>query len=154
MISDTFISRPRLAGVISIVLFLAGLIAMTRMPVEQFPNIVPPQVSVSASYPGAGAEVTEATVAQVIEDKVIGVDNMIYMKSTSGADGSYTLNISFEVGTDPDIATVLVQNRVALAEPLLPSEVRQTGVKVAKKSASLLLASARAKSTWSSTRAS
>jgi len=139
MIADTFISRPRLAGVISIVLFLAGLIAMTRMPVEQFPNIVPPQVSVTASYPGAGAEVTEATVAQVIEDKVIGVDNMIYMKSTSGADGSYTLNISFEVGTDPDIATVLVQNRVALAEPLLPSEVRQTGVKVAKKSASLLL---------------
>ncbi|MCA3526033.1 MAG: efflux RND transporter permease subunit, partial [Rhodobacter sp.] len=139
MIADTFISRPRLAGVISIVLFLAGLIAMTRLPVEQFPNIVPPQVSVSASYPGAGAEVTEATVAQVIEDKVIGVDNMIYMKSTSGADGSYTLNISFEVGTDPDIATVLVQNRVALAEPLLPSEVRQTGVKVAKKSASLLL---------------
>ncbi|MCA3481651.1 MAG: efflux RND transporter permease subunit, partial [Rhodobacter sp.] len=139
MIADTFISRPRLAGVISIVLFLAGLIAMTRMPVEQFPNIVPPQVSVTASYPGAGAEVTEATVAQVIEDKVIGVDNMIYMKSISGADGSYTLNISFEVGTDPDIATVLVQNRVALAEPLLPSEVRQTGVKVAKKSASLLL---------------
>ncbi|MCA3437668.1 MAG: efflux RND transporter permease subunit [Rhodobacter sp.] len=139
MIADTFISRPRLAGVISIVLFLAGLIAMTRMPVEQFPNIAPPQVSVTASYPGAGAEVTEATVAQVIEDKVIGVDNMIYMKSTSGADGSYTLNISFEVGTDPDIATVLVQNRVALAEPLLPSEVRQTGVKVAKKSASLLL---------------
>ena len=139
MIADTFISRPRLAGVISIVLFLAGLIAMTRMPIEQFPNIVPPQVSVTASSPGAGAEVTEATVAQVIEDKIIGVDNMIYMKSTSGADGSYTLNISFEVGTDPDIATVLVQNRVALAEPLLPSEVKQTGVKVAKKSSSLLL---------------
>jgi len=139
MIADTFISRPRLAGVISIVLFLAGLIAMTRMPVEQFPNIVPPQVSVTASYPGAGAEVTEATVAQVIEDKVIGVDSMIYMKSTSGADGSYALNISFEVGTDPDIATVLVQNRVALAEPLLPAEVKQTGVKVAKKSSSLLL---------------
>ncbi len=139
MIADTFIHRPRLAGVISIVMFLAGLIAMTQMPIEQFPDIVPPQVNVTASYPGAGAEVTEQTVAQVIEDKVIGVDDMIYMKSTSGADGSYSLSISFEVGTDPDIATVNVQNRVALAEPLLPSEVKQTGVKVAKKSPALLM---------------
>ncbi|WP_026380786.1 efflux RND transporter permease subunit [Afifella pfennigii] len=139
MLADTFIKRPRLAGVISIVLFLAGLIALLRMPVEQFPDIVPPQVSVTASYPGAGAEVVEQTVAQVIEDKVIGVDRMIYMKSTSGADGTYILNVSFEVGTDPDIATVNVQNRVALAEPLLPPEVRQTGVQVAKKSSSLLL---------------
>jgi len=139
MLADTFIKRPRFAGVISIVLFLAGLIALTRMPVEQFPDIVPPQVSVSASYPGAGAEVVEQTVAQVIEDQVIGVDDMIYMSSTSGADGTYVLNISFEVGTDPDIATVNVQNRVALAEPLLPAEVRQTGVRVAKKSSSLLM---------------
>ncbi|MCB1500395.1 MAG: efflux RND transporter permease subunit [Bauldia sp.] len=139
MIADTFIRRPRLAGVISIILFLAGLMALGRMPIEQFPNIVPPQVSVTASYPGAGSEVTEQTVGQVIEDKVVGVDNMIYMKSISGADGSYVLNVSFAVGTDPDIATVLVQNRVALAEPLLPEEVKQTGVKVAKKSASLLM---------------
>ena len=139
MLSDIFIQRPRFAAVISIVIFLAGLIALTRMPVEQFPDIVPPQVSVTASYPGAGAEVTEQTVAQVIEDKVIGVDDMIYMSSTSGADGTYILNISFEVGTDPDIATVNVQNRVALAEPLLPPEVTQTGVRVAKKSSSLLM---------------
>lgn len=139
MFADIFIQRPRLAGVISIVMFLAGLIALTRMPVEQFPDIVPPQVSVVAVYPGAGAEVVEQTVAQVIEDKVVGVDDMIYMSSTSGADGTYILNISFEVGTDPDIATVNVQNRVALAEPLLPSEVTQTGVQVSKKSASLLL---------------
>ena len=139
MLANTFISRPRLAGVISIVLFLAGLIALTRMPVEQFPDIVPPQVSVTAAYPGAGAEVTEQTVAQVIEDKVIGVDDMIYMRSTSGSDGTYILNISFEVGTDPDIATVNVQNRVALAEPLLPAEVRQTGVPVAARSTSLLM---------------
>jgi hydrophobe/amphiphile efflux-1 (HAE1) family protein len=139
MIADVFIRRPRLAGVISIVLFIAGLIALLRMPVEQFPDIVPPQVSVSASYPGAGAEVVEQTVAQIIEDQVIGVDDMIYMKSSSGADGSYVLTISFAVGTDPDIATVNVQNRVALAEPLLPPEVRQTGVKVAKKSSSLLM---------------
>ncbi|MCU9850077.1 efflux RND transporter permease subunit [Defluviimonas sp. WL0024] len=140
MISDVFISRPRLAAVISIVLFLAGLIAMRSMPVEQFPDIVPPQVSVTAVYPGAGAAVTEQTVAQVIEDKVIGVEDSIYMKSTSGADGSYSLSVTFAVGTDPDIATVNVQNRVALAEPLLPQEVRQTGVKVAKKSTALLVA--------------
>jgi len=139
MLADTFIKRPRFAGVISIVLFLAGLIALTRMPVEQFPDIVPPQVSVTASYPGAGAEVVERTVAQVIEDQIVGVDDMIYMSSTSGADGTYILNISFEVGTDADIATVNVQNRVSLAEPLLPSEVKQTGVKVAKKSSSLLM---------------
>ena len=139
MIADTFIRRPRLAGVISIVLFLAGLLALQRMPVEQFPDIVPPQVAVTAVYPGAGAEVVEQTVAQVIEDQVIGVDDMIYMKSTSGADGSYILNVTFEVGTDPDLATINVQNRVALAEPLLPPEVRQTGVRVAKKSSSLLM---------------
>ncbi|MEM9901890.1 MAG: efflux RND transporter permease subunit, partial [Pseudomonadota bacterium] len=139
MIADVFIRRPRLAGVISIVLTLAGFIALTRLPVEQFPDIVPPQVQVTASYPGAGAVVTEQTVAQVIEDKVIGVDDMIYMRSTSGADGTYVLNVSFEVGTDPDLATVNVQNRVALAEALLPPEVRQTGVRVAKRSSSLLM---------------
>ncbi len=139
MLSSAFIDRPRLAAVISIVLFLAGLIALTRMPVEQYPDIVPPQVQVIAAYPGAGSEVTEQTVAQVIEDKVIGVDDMIYMRSTSGADGTYILTVSFEVGTDPDIATVNVQNRVALAEPLLPPEVRQLGVRVAKASSSLLM---------------
>ncbi|MAU53487.1 MAG: hydrophobe/amphiphile efflux-1 family RND transporter [Roseovarius sp.] len=139
MIADIFIKRPRFAGVISIVLFLAGLLALGRMPVEQFPDIVPPQVSVTASYPGAGPEVVEQTVAQVIEDQVVGVDDMIYMSSTAGADGSYSLNISFAVGTDPDMATVNVQTRVALAEPLLPPEVTQTGVRVAKKSSSLLM---------------
>ena len=139
MLADIFIKRPRLAGVISIVLFLAGLIALRGMPVEQFPAIAPPQVTVSALYPGAGAEVTEQTVAQVIEDKIIGVENMIYMKSASGADGSYTLNITFDIGTDTDLATVNVQNRVALAEPMLPSEVRQVGIKVVKKSSSLLM---------------
>lgn len=139
MIANVFISRPRLAAVISIVLFLSGLLALARMPVEQFPDIVPPQVSVIASYPGAGAEVTEQTVAQIIEDKVTGVDDMIYMQSTSGADGTYILSVSFEVGTDPDIATVNVQNRVALAEPLLPAEVNQIGVRVAAKSTSLLM---------------
>ncbi len=139
MIADIFIRRPRLATVISIVLFLAGLIALSRMPVEQYPDITPPQVAVTAAYPGAGAEVVEQTVAQIIEDQVIGVDGMLYMSSTSGADGSYQLSISFEVGTDPDIATVNVQNRVALAEPLLPPEVRQFGTRVFKRSSALLL---------------
>ncbi len=140
MISDVFIRRPRLAAVISIVITIAGLVALTRLPVAQFPDIVPPQVAVTASYPGAGAEAVETSVAQPIEDAVIGVDDMIYMKSTSGADGSYTLTVSFAVGTDPDIAAVNVQNRVALAEALLPEEVRRNGVSVKKKSAALLQA--------------
>ncbi len=138
MISSIFISRPRFAAVISIVLTLAGVIALTRIPVAQFPDIVPPQVSVTAFYPGASAEVVEATVAQPIEAQVVGVDDMIYMKSTSGADGSYNLVVSFAVGTDPDIATVNVQNRVALAEAGLPPEVRSTGVSTKKQSSALM----------------
>ncbi|MBD9372702.1 efflux RND transporter permease subunit [Rhizobium sp. ARZ01] len=138
MISEIFIDRPRFAGVISIVLTLAGLIALTQLPVAQFPDIVPPQVSVTASYPGAGADVVETTVAQLIESKVVGVDDMLYMKSTSGADGSYNLAVTFAVGTDPDIATVNVQNRVSLAEAGLPAEVKQSGVSVRKKSSALM----------------
>jgi len=140
MLSDVFISRPRLAAVISIVLTLAGLIALQALPVAQYPEIVPPQVSVTASYPGAGADVVETTVAQPIEARVVGVDDMLYMKSTSGSDGSYTLSVTFAVGTDPDIATVNVQNRVSLATPGLPPEVTQTGVSVKKVSSALLQA--------------
>jgi HAE1 family hydrophobic/amphiphilic exporter-1 len=138
VISDVFIRRPRLSAVISIVLTLAGLIALGALPVAQYPDIVPPQVSVSASYPGAGAEVVESTVAQPIESQIVGVEDMLYMKSTSGADGSYRLNVSFAVGTDPDIATVNVQNRVARATAGLPQEVTATGVTVQKQSSSLL----------------
>jgi hydrophobe/amphiphile efflux-1 (HAE1) family protein len=138
MISSVFVDRPRLAIVISIVITLAGLIALSAIPVAQFPDIVPPQVQVTANYPGAGAEVVEATVAQPIESQVIGVDNMLYMKSTSGNDGSYTLTISFAIGTNPDINTVNVQNRVSLASPKLPEEVSRTGVSVKKKSSALL----------------
>ena len=139
MLSDVFIKRPRLAGVISIVLTIAGLIAVTAMPVERYPEIAPPVVQVRAAYPGAGAEVVEQAVAQVIETQVVGVDDMIYMSSKSGSDGTYILAISFEVGTDPDIATVNVQNRVSLAEPRLPAEVRQTGVSVLKRSSNLMM---------------
>lgn len=139
MISSVFIARPRFAGVISIVLVIAGLISLTRLPVEQFPDIVPPVVNVSAFYPGADAETVEATVAQAIEDQVNGVENMLYMKSTSGSDGSYSLAVSFEVGSDPDINTVNVQNRVSLAEAGLPAEVTATGVSVKKASTAMLM---------------
>ncbi|MCG6967878.1 MAG: multidrug efflux RND transporter permease subunit [Chromatiaceae bacterium] len=138
MISDVFIDRPRLSIVISVVITIAGLIAVTQIPVAQFPDIVPPQVSVTASYPGASAAVVESSVAQPLESKVNGVDNMLYMKSSSANDGSYTLNVSFALGTDPDINTVNVQNRVNQATAKLPEEVRRQGVTVKKKSTAML----------------
>ena len=138
MISATFIARPRLAAVIAIVITLAGAIALTRIPVAQFPDIVPPRVVVSANYPGASAAVVEASVAQPLEAQIVGVDRMIYMKSTSSNDGSYTLTVSFALGTDPDIATVNVNNRVQSALAQIPSEVQLQGLTVAKRSAAIL----------------
>ena len=138
MISGIFIDRPRLAFVISIVITLAGLLSLLAIPVAQFPNIVPPQVSVSATYAGANAETVEATIAQPIEAQVNGVQDMIYMSSTSGNDGSYSLTVTFAPGTDPAINTVNVQNEVSLAEPQLPEEVRRAGLVVRQRSASFL----------------
>lgn len=137
--SEIFIRRPRFAFVISAVIMLAGFIAMQVIPVAQFPDITPPQVNVSASYPGASAEVVNDTVAIPIEEQVNGVENMLYMSSTSDNNGGYSLTVTFEIGTDPDIAAVNVQNRVSLAEPKLPDEVRRNGISVTKQSSSFLM---------------
>ena len=138
MISAIFIDRPRLAVVIGILITIAGALALTRIPVAQLPDIVPPQVQVSTTYVGASAAVVEANVAQPIEARVLGVDKMIYMKSTSGNDGSYNLTVSFALGSDPDINTVNVNNRVQTILTQLPPEVQRGGVIVQKKSFSIL----------------
>jgi hydrophobe/amphiphile efflux-1 (HAE1) family protein len=138
MISAVFIRRPRLAIVIAIVITLAGVLSMLRIPVAQLPDIVPPQVTVNATYPGASAEAVESSVAQPIEAQVVGVDKMIYMKSTSGNDGSYALTVSFALGSDPDIDTVNVNNRVQTALSQLPAEVQLEGLTVQKKSSAIL----------------
>ncbi len=138
MFSAIFVDRPRLAIVIAIVTTIAGLLSLLAIPVAQYPDIVPPQVSVTTSYPGASAAVVEATIAQPIESQVVGVDKMIYMKSVSGNDGSYSLKVSFELGTNPDINTVNVNNRVQVALSKLPEDVRRQGVTVKKQSSALL----------------
>jgi hydrophobic/amphiphilic exporter-1 (mainly G- bacteria), HAE1 family len=138
VISSVFVDRPRLAVVIALVITIAGLIALTRIPVAQFPDIVPPQVQVTATYPGASAADVEASVAQPIEAQVVGVDKMIYMDSTSGNDGSYNLTVSFELGSDPDIDTVNVNNRVQTALSQLPAEVQLEGLTIQKKSSAVL----------------
>ena len=138
MFSAIFIERPRLATVIAIVTTIAGLLSLLVIPVAQYPDIVPPQVSVTTLYPGASAAIVDATIAQPIESQVIGVDKMIYMKSVSGSDGSYSLKVSFELGTDPDIDTVNVNNRVQVALSKLPQDVQKQGVTVKKQSSALL----------------
>jgi hydrophobe/amphiphile efflux-1 (HAE1) family protein len=138
MISAVFVDRPRLAIVIAFVITIAGLLALLQIPVAQFPDIVPPQVTVTGVFPGASADVVESSVAQPLEAQVVGVDRALYMKSTSGNDGSYTLTVSFALGTNPDINTVNVNNRVQTALSQLPPEVQQQGLVVQKKSSAIL----------------
>lgn len=137
MFSQFFIHRPRFAIVVSIVIVLAGLLALTALPITQYPEITPPGVRVVASYPGASADVVESTVATVIEDVVNGVDGMSYMASTS-SNGQYELNVTFELGTDPDMAAVDIQNRVSLVQAQLPQAVSDQGISVFKASLSIL----------------
>ena len=134
MFSKFFIDRPIFAAVISIVIVLVGLISIPLLPVEKTPDITPPTVSVEATYPGASAEVLAETVATPLEEAINGVDGMLYMSSSSSDNGIMQLTVTFEVGTDVDMATVLVQNRVAIAEPLLPEEVKRYGIKTQKQS--------------------
>lgn len=138
MFTSIFIDRPRLAIVISIVITMAGLLAYNSLPIEQLPDIVPPQVVVEARFPGASAETVEQAVAQPLESQIIGVDKMIYMKGSSGSDGSYSLSISFDLGSDVDMNVVNVNNRVQAALVQLPTEVQQQGVTVKKRSSSTL----------------
>src|SRR5438045_4683068 len=140
MISRFFIDRPVFANVIAIVTILFGVVALYRLPVERYPAITPPTVIVTTNYPGANAKVVADTVAAPIEQQVNGVENMMYMSSTSSADGSYSLTITFEIGTNLDQAQVLVQNRIAIAEPSLPEEVRRQGLTVKKQSSNIVLA--------------
>src|ERR1700733_9564065 len=132
--SHFFIDRPIFAGVLSIIITLVGGIAVTVLPLAQYPEIAPPTISVTATYPGANAKVVAETVATPIEQEVNGVEGMLYMSSQSTSDGVMTLTVTFKLGTDLDIAQVLVQNRVGIASPRLPEEVRRTGVIVKKQS--------------------
>ncbi|MGH7323418.1 MAG: efflux RND transporter permease subunit [Candidatus Rokuibacteriota bacterium] len=138
MFVNFFIDRPIFASVLAIVIVVAGAIAIPFLPIAMFPQITPPQVVVQATYPGASAEVVEQTVTTPIEQQVNGVENMIYMSSRSGSDGTMTLTVTFEVGADLDIAAVNVQNRVALAQPQLPQDVVRQGINVTKQSPDLV----------------
>ncbi|MEM8758095.1 MAG: efflux RND transporter permease subunit, partial [Planctomycetota bacterium] len=143
MISRFFIDRPVFAAVVAIVMVLAGALSTTQLAIEQFPEVTPPTVEVSAAYPGADsqtvAETVAETVAAPIEQEVNGVEDMLYMSSVSSDDGSYRLTVTFELGTDVDMAAVRVQNRLTVAEPRLPAEVRAQGVSTSKQSPSLLM---------------
>ncbi len=138
MISGVFVDRPRLAIVIAFITSIAGYLALQVIPVSQFPDIVPPQVQVTTRFPGASASVVEATIGQPLEAQVNGVDQMLYMKSNSGNDGSYGLTVSFALGTNADINTVNVNNRVQAALSRLPAEVQRNGVTVQKRSSAIL----------------
>lgn len=139
MFSQFFINRPKFAFVISIVITLVGLIALSTLPVSQYPEITPPQISINAVYPGADAETVEKAIIRPIEEQVNGVEDMLYIDSSAGNDGSATITVTFASGVDQDMAMVNVQNRVSVAEPSLPEDVRRMGVTVNKQSSNMLL---------------
>ena len=128
MFSRFFVRRPVFAWVIAILIMLAGILAIRTLPVAQYPDVAPPTIKISATYTGASAETLENSVTQVIEQQLTGLDNLLYFSSTSSSDGSVSINVTFEQGTDPDTAQVQVQNKIQQAESRLPSEVQQTGV--------------------------
>src|SRR5438270_5934520 len=129
-----FIDRPVFAMVLSIVIVIAGTISIFNLPIAQYPQIAPPTVTVTASYPGASAEVVAKTVATPMEEQIVGVENMLYMSSQATNDGNLKITVTFRLGTNLDIAQVQVQNRVAIAQPQLPQEVRNLGVVIKKAS--------------------
>ncbi|EPI2628251.1 efflux RND transporter permease subunit [Salmonella enterica] len=137
--ANFFIRRPIFAWVLAIILMMAGALAIMQLPVAQYPTIAPPAVSISATYPGADAQTVQDTVTQVIEQNMNGIDNLMYMSSTSDSAGSVTITLTFQSGTDQDIAQVQVQNKLQLATPLLPQEVQQQGISVEKSSSSFLM---------------
>ncbi len=137
--SKFFIDRPIFAWVLSIILMIAGVLAIMQLPVAQYPTIAPPAIAISASYPGADAQTVQDTVTQVIEQNMNGIDNLMYMSSTSDSAGGVTITLTFKSGTEPDIAQVQVQNKLQLAMPLLPQEVQQQGISVEKASSSFLM---------------
>ncbi|ENO0457251.1 efflux RND transporter permease subunit [Salmonella enterica] len=137
--ANFFIRRPIFAWVLAIILMMAGALAIMQLPVAQYPTIAPPAVSISANYPGADAQTVQDTVTQVIEQNMNGIDNLMYMSSTSDSAGSVTITLTFQSGTDPDIAQVQVQNKLQLATPLLPQEVQLQGISVEKSSSSFLM---------------
>ena len=127
-----FINRPVFAWVIAILVMLVGLLSIKTLPVAQYPAIAPPQIAINATYPGASAQTVQDTVTQVVEQKLNGIDNLIYMASTSDSAGAVSILLTFKAGTDPNIAQVQVQNKLQLAVPLLPQIVQQQGISVVK----------------------
>ena len=139
MFSSFFIDRPVLSSVISIFIVLAGLTSIFLLPIEQFPNILPPHINVKTSYPGANAQTVADSVAAPLERQINGVENMIYMYSNSSSTGDYNLNVFFNIGSDINQALIDVQNQVNLVQPILPDEVRKGGISILKQTPAILL---------------